>query len=35
LSGGIAGAGSAEHAAVDVAPALSPDGVGGVVRMRF
>jgi hypothetical protein len=37
LSGGItgAGAGSAEHAALDVAPSLSPDGVGGVVRIRF
>jgi len=27
--------GSPEHAALGVAPALSPDGVGGVLRMRF
>jgi hypothetical protein len=36
LSGGIAGgSASSEHVALDVAPALSPDGVGGVLRMRF
>jgi hypothetical protein len=28
-------AGSPEHAALGVAPALSPHGVGGLVRMRF
>jgi hypothetical protein len=37
LSGGVAGTGSGspEHVAVDVTPALSPGGMGGVVRMRF
>jgi hypothetical protein len=37
LSGGLTGlgAGPGEHAALDVAPSLSPDGVGGVMRMRF
>jgi hypothetical protein len=29
------GAKSPEHAALGIAPAFSPDGVGGVVRMRF
>jgi len=28
-------AGSSERAALDVTPAVSPDGVGGVVRLRF
>jgi hypothetical protein len=37
LGGGFAGSGSAaaEHAAVTVTPALSPDGAGGLVRIRF
>jgi hypothetical protein len=34
LAGGLHG-GPADHALVDVTPALSPDGAGGVVRVRF
>jgi hypothetical protein len=34
LGGGLE-AGSAQHARLDVTPSLSPDGAGGVVRVRF
>lgn len=34
LSGGLR-SGAAEHARVDMAPSLSPDGAGGVIRVRF
>jgi hypothetical protein len=34
LSGGLH-SGTADHAMVDVTPALSPDGAGGLVRVRF
>ncbi len=34
LSGGF-GSGTAEHAMIDVSPSLSPDGAGGVMRVRF